>query len=60
MANCVANFCKENELTADKFNDKTNSVHSTTKINVSFLLWAFTDRESILISFHLLWCCLVL
>lgn len=33
LANCVANFCKENELTADKFNDKTNSVHSTTKIN---------------------------
>lgn len=33
LANCVANFCKENELTANRFNDKTDSAGSTTEIN---------------------------
>ena len=35
--NCVATFCKENELSADMFNDQTDSAHSVSTNKVIFV-----------------------
>ena len=36
--NCVATFCKENELDADMFEDQTDSVNATDTKVIVFVL----------------------
>lgn len=38
LVNCVATFCKENELNADVFEDQTDSVNATDSKVIFFVL----------------------